>query len=131
MHTIIIDTNMFLIPGTMNVDIFSEIQRICDFAYTLCVLEKTITELEGVMHHAPTGAEKKAAKLGLAIIQRHIALSSLHLLRSDHNVDDALVEFVETDHAIVATLDGELKKRVIAAGGRVITLRQKKYLVIE
>ena len=45
MKKIILDTNFLLIPAQFNVDIFSEIERICDFQYQLCIVDKTLSEL--------------------------------------------------------------------------------------
>ena len=45
MAKIILDTNFLMIPAQFNVDIFSEIHRICDFKYELYIIDKTIDEL--------------------------------------------------------------------------------------
>ena len=43
---IILDTNFLMIPSMFKVDIFSEIERICDFKYELCIVDKTLDEKE-------------------------------------------------------------------------------------
>ena len=49
MKKIILDTNFLLIPSQFNVDIFTEIDRICLFKYKLCVLDETINELNSII----------------------------------------------------------------------------------
>ena len=45
MKKIMLDTNFLLIPFQFKVDIFSEIERICNFNYKLCIFEQSLEEL--------------------------------------------------------------------------------------
>ena len=45
MKKIIFDTNFALVPAQLKVDIFSEIVRIMDEKYEICVLKETISEM--------------------------------------------------------------------------------------
>ena len=66
---IILDTNFLLIPGTLKVDIFEEIKRICDFKYTLHIIDKTVDELKKITE-TQRGKYKTAAKLALMLIKK-------------------------------------------------------------
>ncbi len=46
---IILDTNFLLIPAQFKVDIFSEVERICNFRYQLVIIDKTLEELEDIV----------------------------------------------------------------------------------
>ncbi len=123
---IILDTNFLLIPAQFKVDIFSEISRVCDFNYQLCILDKTIGELNGIIQSRQKGKNKAAAKLALTIISS----KKLKILktREDKPVDDLILD---VDDAIVATTDKELISRLKEKKAKIIRLRQKNYLIIE
>ena len=64
---IILDTNFLLVPFQFNVDIFSEIERICDFQYSIFILDTTVDELKKVMAEQK-GKHKEQAKAALSLI---------------------------------------------------------------
>jgi len=57
MRKIILDTNFLLIPAQFKVDIFSEIDRICSFTYSLFVLDKSVEELKKISKPVRNQAE--------------------------------------------------------------------------
>lgn len=131
---------MLLVPGQFKVDVFTEIERLMDEPYELVVLEGTLKELERIAKEA--GADdRRAAKLAQLLVdhQRKGASAAAKAGRckglkiidgSAHGyVDDAIVAIAEDD-ALVATNDGELKRRLLERGGRVIFLKQKQYLAM-
>ena len=121
MKRIILDTNFLMIPGSLGVDIFSEIRRIIDFSYKIVVLDGTIKELETISKEQK-GA-KKAAKLGLCLLDR------VEILKTEKNglVDDLILDIV-TENDLVGTQDAALKRKLKAKGVDIIVLRKKKYL---
>ena len=123
MKQIILDTNFLLIPYQSNVDIFTEIRRICHFKYELCILDRTIGELNNIIKNQK-GKDKKAAELALQLIKsKHLKTLASH---QDADVDTILASLAEKG-SIIATQDKELKKRVKAR----IILKQRKYLALE
>jgi rRNA-processing protein FCF1 len=123
MKKIILDTNFLLIPSQSKVDIFAEIDKICMFKYELCIVDKTIDELNNIIEKQK-GKHKAAAKLALQLIKsKHLKTLATH---QDTDVDTILASFSEKGY-IVATQDKELKKRVKAR----IILKQRKYLILE
>ena len=124
MKRILIDTNFLLIPIQFKVDIFSEIERICPFAYRLFVIDKTIDELKGIISKQG-GKSKEAARVALQLIDKKgVAI----VKTSEGKVDDLLLEQLGKD-TILATQDELLRKR--AAGSKFIVLRSKRYLVLK
>jgi uncharacterized protein len=126
MIKIILDTNFLLIPAQQKVDIFSEIERICNFRHEVIILDKSIDELNKIIAEQ-AGKAKKAAKIGLQLIKaKKIAVYPTDIPGS---VDDIIVELVKKGDFIPATQDRALVKRVKAEKGRAITLRQMRYLI--
>jgi len=124
---IILDTNFLLIPAQFKVDIFSEIERICDFPFKIYILEQSVGELNKVKEEQ-TGKNKAAAKLALQLVKQK-GLNTIKNSKKD-SVDNILVDIADKD-IIIATQDIELKKRLKAKNIKIITLRSKKYLKLE
>lgn len=121
MKRVILDTNFLMAIGQFGIDVFSELERICDFPYKVYVLDKTIDELNKV---AKSGGKNKAAsKLALTIIKDKVEV----IKTGEGYVDDVLVQIANED-TIISTQDKELKGRIKT---RVITIKQKKYLAFE
>ncbi|HJX06027.1 MAG TPA: nucleotide-binding protein [Candidatus Nanoarchaeia archaeon] len=123
----ILDTNFLLIPGQFMVDIFTELERIMHEPFEMCVVDKSIAELNKL---AVIGKEKDrfAAKLALALI-RQKNLKTLHSFVSKSSADDIIVAKADSN-TYVATQDKALRQRVKEKGAKIIGLRQKKYLVM-
>lgn len=123
MKAIILDTNFLTIPAEFKVDIFSEIDRICSFQYSIFILDKSIEELEKIME-TQKGKEKAKAKLTLQIIKN----KGMNVIKtnSDKTVDDLLIDLSKDKDNIVATQDRELRRHL--KGKNTIFLRNKKYL---
>ena len=123
MRKIILDTNFLMAVFQFKVDIFSEIERICDFNYRLVVLEGSVRELEHLAKTAK-GKSKRAALLALRMIES----KNIEVRKSEGKyVDSFMLEFADKD-TIVATQDMALKRKLTEKGISLIILRQKKYL---
>jgi|SRR3989344_7309461 len=110
---IILDTNFLIYCAEYKIDLFTEIDRLCDFPYKIGVLSRTIEELESLN-------PKK-----LYIIK--LFLKKIDVIKSkEHYVDDELAEL--SKNAIIATQDKELKKR---CKSKIIIIRQKSYLELK
>ncbi|OGM01836.1 hypothetical protein A3K72_02350 [Candidatus Woesearchaeota archaeon RBG_13_36_6] len=127
MKKIILDTNFLLIPYQFKVDIFSEIDRILDTKYNICILNKTINELNNLVEKS-RGKDKKAAQLALKLIQH----KNPEIIKTKINyVDKAILNIAKKQTHIIATQDKELKKTLQARGIPIIVLRQKRYLQLK
>jgi len=122
---IILDTNFLLIPGQFKVDIFTEIQRICGFQYKLYIIDSTVNELEKILETGKM-ADKQAVKLALELIKS----KDIYTMSSDTAYVDRAILDIADKNTFVATQDAELKQKLKDKSVGVITLRQKKYLVM-
>ncbi|MBI2101755.1 DUF188 domain-containing protein [Candidatus Woesearchaeota archaeon] len=123
MKRIILDTNFLLIPIQFRVDIFSELGRICNFNYNLCIFEQTISELKNIIEKQ-SGKSKKAAQFALKLIR----LKNIGIIKSGQKDTDSLILENLDKNTIVATQDIELKRQLLKKGTSVVILRKKKYL---
>jgi len=123
---ILLDTNFLLIPAQFKVDIFSEIERIVQDSYKIYILEQTIDELNNIFEKQK-GKNKQAAKLALQLIKQ----KDLNTIKNSQKgiVDDIILDIVDNGY-IVATQDKELKNKLKDKKIKTITLRAKKYLVM-
>ena len=126
MKEIILDTNFLLIPYEFKVDIFAEIDRICDSKYELCIFCQTIDELKKIIKEQK-GKNSIAARLALSLIKQ----KSLKILNNSESgyVDDSILKYCNRN-TIVATQDKELKNKLKEKEIKIIFLRNKKYLEI-
>ena len=124
MERIILDTNFLLIPAQFNLDIISELQRICDFQYEICIIDKTIDELDTIIKD-----QKQKARLAAQLAKKLINIHNFTILETNKtHADDLLVKFAEQG-AIIATQDKGLKDRLKEKEYKTITMRQKKHLI--
>jgi uncharacterized protein len=128
---IYIDTNFMLIPSNFKVDIFQEIDRLCDFKYKIVILDKTIDELNKIIE-TQKGKHKTAASLALQLIQKKKIDKSLTIQKtsSKEDVDNILISIAKKQKIIVATQDKDLKRHLKKEHTKIIDLRRQQYLVI-
>jgi rRNA-processing protein FCF1 len=126
MKIIILDTNLLLLPSQQKIDIFEEIERICLFPYELCIVDGTLKELDKIMENQK-GKQKKAARLALALLEQ----KDIKVINGNNgHVDHDILAMAQPGHHIVATLDGDLKRKLNSKMIPIITMRQKKYLIL-
>lgn len=119
------DTNFLLIPAQFGVDIYSEIDRICDFKYELYVLDKSLEELDSLVKTL-RGRDKVAVRLSRAILE---AKKPKTLKTSAKDYVDNII--LGLKGYIVATQDKPLRLKLKKKGVKTIVLRQKKYLIFD
>ena len=126
MKKILLDTNFLMISFQFRVDIFSEIERICNFNYKLFVLDKTIEELKNI-YETQKGKHKEASKIALQLLK----LKKVDVIKtgSKKHTDDIILDYAKKDY-LVATQDKDLKRKLINFGIEVIVMKQKKMLAI-
>lgn len=129
MKKIILDTNFLVSAVRFKVDIFLELQRICDFKYAIYIVDGTIDELEKL---AETGKPKDraAAKISLELIKKKNIKIIKNITKNKRvkNVDLLILNLIKKGNFIVATQDKELKREIRKKDVPIIVLRQKKYL---
>ena len=136
MANILLDTNFLVIPFTLKVDIFSEINRIADNP-KIYVLDLSVLELEKIAETSK-GKDSRAAKAALSYLDKMpitIKKTVKHLNKAQSlnkigSVDDKIVEFAHKNNYWVATQDKLLKEKLKNKDIKIITLRQKTHLII-
>jgi rRNA-processing protein FCF1 len=108
------------------IDIFSQIEKLADFRYELCILDKTIDELNNIIK-TQKGKDKRSASLALQLIE----VKPIKKIKTESGKTDDLMVKVSDKDTIVATQDKNLRKRLKARRIRLIGIRQKKYLAID
>ncbi len=129
MQNIIFDTNAIIWAVLNKIDIYKELDRICDFRFKICVLDKTIAELKGMCN--ASGNKRLINKAGLqqkkgaSLALKFIRLAGINIIKTKSacSVDDAIVK--RGKKAIIVTQDKNLRKRL---QGRKIVIRQRSYL---
>ena len=116
MFIIVLDTNIILDSIKFKVDLFTELKRVCNFPYKISVLDKTLQELEN----------KKNSKLALELIKK----KNIQVIKTQEGYVDNILLKLDNNY-IIATNDKELKNKLKKANRKIITLRQKKYLITE
>ncbi len=131
--TVLLDTNFLLIPAQFKVDIFAELQRLCDFNYEVAVLAATVDELSGIISSKAVSAkDRRAARLGLQLIKA----KAVNVVKADRKVfkstDKAILGFAMQGKGsvVVATQDRLLREKLKSAGVAVIMMREKQYLTL-
>ena len=132
---VFIDTNFLLIPAMFKVDIFREIERICNFNYELYIIDRTLDELKNIIaSQKSAGKHKAASKLGLKLTENAIQENKLSLYKTDAPedavVDRILLDIAKHEKIIVATQDRQLKQYLRSFGMKIIDLRKKQYLIL-
>lgn len=122
MDRVILDTNFLMIPGSIGVDVFSELERVMDGPYEVCVLRGTVAELSRIMEK-----DKSKNKIAARIAQQLLKSKNIKILEHVESVDDAIAELSAEPGTYVATQDLELRRRLRC---RAIVLRQQKYLMV-
>ena len=107
MKKVILDTNFLLIPGQFKVDIISEIGRIMDDEYKLCIIDQTVDELKKIIEEAPP-KYRAAAKIGLMVLKKN----KIKKIKTEKGHVDDLIVAVADNRTVVATQDKELKARL-------------------
>ena len=127
MKKILLDTNFLMIPLQFRVDIFSELDRICNFNYKLYIFEESINELRNIIGNSnSSGKDKKAAQITLKLIK----FKNVNLIRSKKKDVDSLILENSEKYDIIATQDKNLKRKLVEKGVSLIVLRNKKYLML-
>ena len=115
-----------MIPWQFHVDIFSELDRICNFNYRLCIFEESISELRSIIE-AAKGSDKKAAQVALKLI----SLKNINIIKSEKKEVDLLILENSSKYDYVATQDMPLKRELAKKGVSLIALRSKKHLILD
>ena len=113
-YRVILDTNFILAPFKLQIDIFTELERILKFKYEVFVTDGVISELKNIKNMNARGA--------LSLLEDIEIIPT-----TEKYVDDALLN-IPSKNTIICTNDKILIKKLKKKGSPVIYIRQKKYL---
>ncbi len=119
---IIFDTNFLFVTFQFNIDIIDELIRLFGNKYQLFIYEGTIKELSNL--------EKKKTKnkMYIPLIAKMLQLYNFQIIKSNKEyIDEQILDNVKSK-IIIATNDKLLRLEIKKNGGKVLFLRQKKYL---
>ncbi|MDV0446226.1 hypothetical protein MsAg5_00540 [Methanosarcinaceae archaeon Ag5] len=126
---VLLDTNGFMVPIQFGIDIFSELRRL-GFSKFI-VPDVVVAELEHISKKV-TGADKAAARVAISMATGAqcvtIAMCDFPAVSGKTHVDDIILEIAAGYRLPVLTNDAGLRKRLMAAGIRVISMRQSSKL---
>lgn len=128
MSEVVLDTNFLMIPAVLRIDIYDEIARIAGIT-KVCTLDRSLDELKKLASTCKKAKERRSSELALEIALELQSTGKLDVIKTDDDmtVDDLLVK-MSGPGLLVATQDKELKQRIRKRGGKIIVLRQKKYV---
>jgi uncharacterized protein len=128
MRTIILDTNFLMIPGQYGLDIFTEIERICDFPYALAIMAGTLRELEKICKEQ-RGKHAQNAKLALSMLASK-KMRIIPEMAGDVDGQILTLTMEEPTAYMVATADKALRDRLRKQGVQCIALRNESHLML-
>ena len=124
---ILLDTNFLMLPAQLKVDIFTEFERICNYRYSIYILDKNIDELDKIIKTA-----KQKDKTSAKVAKELLKAKNINIISTENrtqNVDDIIIEQAKKHDFIVATSDKELKTRLRLQKIKLISLRKGKFLI--
>jgi rRNA-processing protein FCF1 len=126
---VIFDSSIMISAFECKVHLVPEIERVLSAKFVPTVLSGTLSEIEDVLRRSRGGKRKKQLMLALEIAKRFNRLEYNPL--GAEEMDDVIMRAAKDFNAIVATNDGELRKRLVRAGAPVLFLREKSHIEAE
>ena len=121
------DTSILLDSVEAKIDLVDEIRGVLLAPCKVCVLKSTLEELERLERKGPW-RRSRAARLARAMLEsRDIEIIDDASIECS-SVDDMIVQVARGLRAVVATDDGELRRRLVSEGVPVLFLREGKKL---
>ena len=126
MIKIILDTNFLIYCAENKIDYVESIMGLMEEGYELSVPSLVVKELEEISKNADKLSDRDGAKLALKLLK----YNNVKILNiNGRYADDAIINFVKKNGAIVATLDIELRNKLRKF--RKIVIEGKRKLVWE
>ncbi len=126
----LLDTNFLLLPLQQRIDIYDEIPRLIGSHVHLIILPQVLNELKWLEKNG-TSKEKSTAKSSLILAKLHCEIvEDLPSSVRNLDADSALLWHAKEMGALVATNDGELRRKLVNQGNRVIFVRKLAVLAL-
>ncbi len=126
-YRVVLDSNFLILPLTLRLDIFSEIERLLSGRVEFLVVSSVRKELEKLS--SKNSEIGRRAAFALKLLDRCIYVNLD--LEQRTTVDETLVEFARQNKVIVATSDMPLRKKLRDINVPVIYVRDYSRLELE
>ncbi|MBT3985100.1 hypothetical protein HOD38_00500 [archaeon] len=125
MKKILLDTNFLMAIYQFKIDIFEETKNALMENVEFFIIDKTKNELEKLIKTSKL-SDSQAAKFALKVLEK----KPIKIIKTAENtyVDDLILE---QKGYIVATVDKELKQKLKKEKIQILTIKQKKYIILE
>jgi len=124
MISVLIDTGFLVECAKNKVDLYKELNRVLDFSFDVAILDRTMDELDVLITKGrSTGRAAKLAKTVLMTKQVVVFPTE------GGHTDKLLLKRADENH-IIATVDGDLKRKLKKKGNDVIIIKAKKKLAV-
>ena len=123
---VIIDSSILIDSLECKVDLLQEIGRVLSGAFTPTILSGTIAEIEDVLRRSRGEKRRKQLALVLEVAKRFNKLD--YNPQGDEEMDDVILRAARDLNAIIATNDGDLRRRLVKTGTPVLFLRGKSHM---
>jgi hypothetical protein len=127
MKKILLDTNFFLVPFQLGVNIMTELERIMQEPFELMTLKPINDELESLAKKG-RGDDKVCAQLGLQLAR---SITVEEVAKTEKTDDSILLYATQRKDVIVATNDSALRKKLKVQKVRTIFVRNRSTLDTE
>ncbi len=125
MKRVLLDTNFFLVPFQLGVNIMSELDRVMEGPYQLMTISPVVEELERLANSGK-GDDRNAARLAM-----HLA-RNIDSEPAEGKGDEAILAYAKNrDDVVVATNDSALRRRLRKAKLKTIFVRNRSILEME
>jgi len=127
---VILDSNFLMLFGTFRGDLFRELDNIVGRRVEKIILKSVYDELQKISLIGNSKTRKQALAALKIIDMKESKLVDIKLKQLE-TVDELIIRVAEMWKCMVATNDGELRKKLIKIGVPVIYLRQRNRLEVK
>lgn len=120
---IVLDTNILIYAAKAKVDLFRQLREYYGGA-EIVIPNLIKQELEKLAENAKKGADKKAAKFALRLLE----FGKIKEIKLEGDTDSEILKWAKKNKAVVATNDFQFRKALKEGGVLSIHLKQNKFL---
>jgi len=120
---IVLDTNILVYAAKARVDLFRHLREYYGSA-EIVIPNLIKMELEKLAENAKKGADKKAAKFALRLLE----FGKIKEIKLEGDTDEEILKWARKNKAVVATNDFQFRKELKQAGVPSVHLKQNKFL---
>lgn len=125
MKKVLLDTNFLVSILQLKIDIFEEINNTLMENIEFYIIDKTKNELEKLINTSKL-SDSQAAKFALKVLDK----KPIKVIKTTENkhVDNLILD---QKGYIIATVDKKLKQKLKKKKIQILTIKQKKYIILE